>query len=592
MAFSPLARFRNYTVKNLKALLEVYPDLAGELSWGEAGDLAETQMDGYKKTAAQQGCQFGLEDRSGGRFRVQTYLYTFEDGNLERFIRFWIKTYFAPNPYVKSEEPPFLIYCELAKEILESEDLTVDYDAFFARRIGGGSKDILFNCLKNYAAPLIFKPDHGRDLFGIRAEDFAALAEEVEFIETEFAIGDPKDKAAFFERYTYANFCKFYHIAAEFPESPAGGSGADAYRRTKDGSGWMPDGDSRESADEAERQPGLSERPPGLVERQPCMSERPPGLVERQPRMSGGENVLLYGVPGAGKSHTIRTRYCSDPRYMERVVFHPDYTYSDFVGQILPRVEGERVTYEFTPGPFTRVLQKAWDDPQHMYYLVIEEINRGNAPAIFGEIFQLLDRKRAGSRSDGEAGESEYGIAQHDVAKRVYGDREQEVRIPSNLSVLATMNTSDQNVFTLDTAFQRRWKMCHIRNRVEDAAHADVRIEGTGISWGAFALEINERLTSADTDMVSSEDRRLGAYFVTEDGLLAEPFSEKVLKYLWDDAFRLDREAVFQERYRALDEVLAAYQDAEGDRLLTVLRPEVYEGMRARMSGTQQRSET
>ena len=92
--------------------------------------------------------------------------------------------------------------------------------------------------------------------------------------------------------------------------------------------------------------------------------------------------------------------------------------------------------------------------------------------------------------------------------------------------------------------------------------------------------------------MVSSEDRRLGAYFVTEDGLLAEPFSEKVLKYLWDDAFRLDREAVFQERYRALDEVLAAYQDAEGDRLLTVLRPEVYEGMRARMSGMQQRSET
>lgn len=99
-----------------------------------------------------------------------------------------------------------------------------------------------------------------------------------------------------------------------------------------------------------------------------------------------------------GKSHEIKTKYCDDEKYMERVVFHPDYTYSDFVGQILPRVEkdkdgNDKLKYVFTPGPFTKLLKNAQNDPGNYYYLVIEELNRGNAPAIFGEVFQLLDRK-------------------------------------------------------------------------------------------------------------------------------------------------------------------------------------------------------
>ena len=90
------------------------------------------------------------------------------------------------------------------------------------------------------------------------------------------------------------------------------------------------------------------------------------------------------------QSHEIKTKYCNDKKYMERVVFHPDYTYSDFVGQILPKTDGTTISYPFTEGPFTTILRKAICDPEHMYYLVIEEINRGNAPAIFGEVFQLL----------------------------------------------------------------------------------------------------------------------------------------------------------------------------------------------------------
>lgn len=202
--------------------------------------------------------------------------------------------------------------------------------------------------------------------------------------------------------------------------------------------------------------------------------------IKEELRKTTGENILLYGVPGAGKSWTIQHEYCDDEKCMERLVFHPDYMYSDFVGQILPIVkkddEGkEKVRYEFKPGPFTKILKKAYEDPEHSYYLVIEEINRGNAPAIFGEIFQLLDRMDE-DKEGFKKGTSEYGITNENVALEVYGDADRKVRIPANLSILGTMNTSDQNVFTLDTAFQRRWIMRMIKNSFTNHKYADNKI--------------------------------------------------------------------------------------------------------------------
>ena len=155
-------------------------------------------------------------------------------------------------------------------------------------------------------------------------------------------------------------------------------------------------------------------------------------------RVKGGTNIILYGVPGAGKSWTIKHEYCDDESRMERLVFHPDYTYSDFVGQILPKVsEDGSVSYEFSEGPFTKLVRKAYINPDKMYYLVIEEVNRGNAPAIFGDVFQLLDRNKDGS--------SEYEITNADIAKKVYLNDNHKVSIPSNMCILCTMNTSDQN---------------------------------------------------------------------------------------------------------------------------------------------------
>lgn len=310
--------------------------------------------------------------------------------------------------------------------------------------------------------------------------------------------------------------------------------------------------------------------------------------IKEELRKTTGENILLYGVPGAGKSWTIQHEYCDDEKCMERLVFHPDYMYSDFVGQILPIVkkddEGkDKVRYEFKPGPFTKILKKAYEDPEHSYYLVIEEINRGNAPAIFGEIFQLLDRMDE-DKEGFKKGTSEYGITNENVALEVYGDADIKVRIPANLSILGTMNTSDQNVFTLDTAFQRRWIMRMIKNSFLNHGYAENKILDTNVSWKQFCEAINEEILRRN-NVTSSEDKRLGAYFVSKDELVYTKiqdgaterqiieakhknarFAEKVIKYLWDDAFKFSHPDTFDTReYKSLEMVIDTFNSSKGD---------------------------
>lgn len=255
--------------------------------------------------------------------------------------------------------------------------------------------------------------------------------------------------------------------------------------------------------------------------------------------------------------------------------------YSDFVGQILPRIikkEGEsegKLRYVFEPGPFTKMLKKAYDDPSNMYFLVIEEINRGNAPAIFGDIFQLLDRNDDGS--------GKYHISNYDMAKVVFGDSHEDevIRIPENLMLLATMNTSDQNVFTLDTAFQRRWEMHLIKNDVYKAEHAGEKIEGSEISWGRFADVTNREIIRFGEETGSSEDKRLGAYFARINELTKKKFPEKVLKYLWDDAFKMDHYTYFNENISSVDGIIEVFRESQSkvDILRRVLKLAVYQKM-------------
>lgn len=323
-------------------------------------------------------------------------------------------------------------------------------------------------------------------------------------------------------------------------------------------------------------------------------------------RVEGGTNVLLYGVPGAGKSWTISHEYCNDESRMERLVFHPDYTYSDFIGQILPNVSEGMVSYVFTPGPFTALLKKAYQNPDTEYFLIIEEINRGNAPAIFGEVFQLLDRKTEIRENDDDGypiGTSEYGITNSNIARVVYGNPGHKVRIPSNMSIIGTMNTSDQNVFTLDTAFQRRWDMRMIENSFADVdrAFADHPILDTTVTWQIFCTEINNIILEKNVRLTSSEDKRLGTYFVHLRDLVYDEnadnpqldsfarakaqrnnsrFPEKVLKYLWDDAFKFSREDIFEVgQYNSLEAVIRKFMQESGNARFSVFKDTVFDAL-------------
>ena len=305
-------------------------------------------------------------------------------------------------------------------------------------------------------------------------------------------------------------------------------------------------------------------------------------------------NILLYGVPGCGKSFKVEDEYESkitSEQNKVRVVFHPDYTYSDFVGQLLPvlkevpNAQGEneeKLQYEFVPGPFTKIIKTAYEEPDQQCLLIIEELNRGNAPAIFGEIFQLLDRN--------DDGTSKYAIYNREISKELYDNEQQEkpnepIKLPPNLTIVATMNTSDQNVFTMDTAFQRRWQMEHIPNKFNfKTAHVNKHLPNSEISWGVFAQIVNKKMHTANLGFGGTDDKSLGVYFATDNDLDdAERFAEKVLKYLWDDAFKLGRQALFSNCSEGLSSVIEAYEDAKGDPLKAVLVPEVYSEMQKRM---------
>lgn len=303
-----------------------------------------------------------------------------------------------------------------------------------------------------------------------------------------------------------------------------------------------------------------------------------------------GTNKIFYGIPGCGKSYAISAMLSHKEGFIEeaklngidtsasdidiiRTTFYLDYSNSDFVGQIYPVVDDKgTVTYEHVPGPFTKALEKAYLNKDKMIYLVIEELNRGNAAAIFGDLFQLLDR--VNETGNGKLkGESEYPISDTFIEgyftvlnkKRseeglpLIDFKEGQIVIPNNLTIFATMNTSDQNVFPLDTAFKRRWKMKKIATDVSASKYADYYVpnkKGEKIEWCSFLDKINKFILEVDEEF-NLEDKQIGPYFVTDDVLVkdetdiqnddkVEEFNHKVFEYIWSDVAKFNREKWIQ----------------------------------------------
>lgn len=286
-----------------------------------------------------------------------------------------------------------------------------------------------------------------------------------------------------------------------------------------------------------------------------------------------GINKIYYGIPGCGKSYYIENTVLKDvdkDNDVFRTTFYLDYSNSDFIGQIYPVVRDDgSVSYEEKPGPFTKALEQALRNPNKMIYLVIEEINRGNAAAIFGDTFQLLDRLKE-DRDGRVAGDSEYPVNNEFIEvyfkKNNIPFNSDKIYIPHNLTLLATINTSDQNVFPLDTAFKRRWdreKVMTDWNKVGDIKNLYVPF--TNITWKDFAITINNKMLVDDgeSDVSVSEDKQMGAYFVKENMLSKDKnagnkdslraFISNVMDYLYNDVTKFNHGLLFDNSVKTYD---------------------------------------
>ena len=292
----------------------------------------------------------------------------------------------------------------------------------------------------------------------------------------------------------------------------------------------------------------------------PCYSA---GYQSEFPR-----NRILFGAPGTGKSFTLNHEkdvLLAEGGEYERVTFHPDYSYANFVGTYKPvpcKDNGDKdaITYSYVPGPFMRTYVKALQNSKtgapKPFLLMIEEINRANVAAVFGDVFQLLDR--------GDDEVSDYPIqASEDIKKYLAGELGgnpedySEIRIPDNMFIWATMNSADQGVFPMDTAFKRRWDFTYLGINDSEAGIVGKKVTlGQGeysrnVEWNVLRKAINEELLTYKVN----EDKLMGPYFISKKNLpegneidpvlFTRIFKNKVLMYLFDDAAKQKRPSLF-----------------------------------------------
>lgn len=248
---------------------------------------------------------------------------------------------------------------------------------------------------------------------------------------------------------------------------------------------------------------------------------------------------IYFGNPGSGKSYMIDKETAGQKVF--RTTFHPDSDYSTFVGTYKPESEDSNIQYTFVPQTFTNAYIESYKDLETPVYLIIEEINRGNCAQIFGDLFQLLDR--------GMDGYSEYHInadkdlrdyikreltMYHGMNQNIYpeGIKDGKLRLPPNLHILATMNTSDQSLFPMDSAFKRRWDWKYVPIQYCGASSDDfiIKIGDKEFRWIDFLRAVNDKIRRT----TESEDKQLGNYFI-KSNINEEEFKSKVMFYLWSE---------------------------------------------------------
>lgn len=285
---------------------------------------------------------------------------------------------------------------------------------------------------------------------------------------------------------------------------------------------------------------------------------------------------IYFGAPGTGKSYLLNKEVGELGYIHERVTFHPNYMYGNFIGTFKPfpkKIDNkEEITYKYVPGVLLRLLIEAFKNPEKKYMLVIEEINRSNTAGVFGDFFQLLDRN--------EDGESQYPIStseelreylkeefgEGNSIKEKLGENFEKIYLPNNLYIWATMNSSDQGSMPLDTAFKRRWNFKYIgidEGEEEVKEKYSFKNANKKYLWNDFRKKLNEELLKKCN---VPEDKLLGPYFIdkttldssTEDEL-TEIIKNKVLMYLYEDIGKMYRNALFSDKVKTYSDLCSIF---------------------------------
>lgn len=288
-------------------------------------------------------------------------------------------------------------------------------------------------------------------------------------------------------------------------------------------------------------------------------------LDEFYPKIDGNKteisyslNTIFFGAPGTGKSYKIENILSEIPEpNKSRISFHPEFDYYSFVGGFKPISETDgdgtqSIKYKFVPQVFTNIYTAAWNDLNNTYYLAIEEINRGNCAEIFGDLFQLLDRNSNYSISPSI--ELQQHLETTLVGDGVEGIEGGKMKLPPNLVLLASMNTSDQSLYPMDSAFKRRWHWEYIPISYEEVNEDgivntsfffEVKLDDTtSFKWIEFIQKINEVIKSNPN---LGMDKCIGNYFIkaVENEVYISEFINKVVFYLWNDVFKDEENDVF-----------------------------------------------
>lgn len=294
------------------------------------------------------------------------------------------------------------------------------------------------------------------------------------------------------------------------------------------------------------------------------------GIYSACPKSTLGSTTpqqkIIFGPPGTGKSYSVdaiaeslEIGECPDRRI--QTVFHPEYTYGDFIAKLMPISNDGKVEYRVVAGHFIKALAVALNNPEHNVLLQIDEINRGNCAAIFGDIFQLLDRDRYGNSSYkvhlSELAMTALAQEMGDNAPKLQEIRTSGAYIPANLSIIATMNTSDESVYFMDSAFKRRWQFQYIgaNNDVENddgvpktdlssdvTNQRDAIVKGD-ITWDCLRRSINLFMIANAKTIRGIEDKQIGLWFVKATGteISEADITFKLMHYLWDNVFARDK---------------------------------------------------